>query len=118
MTDETIGNADVNSAGQRAERRHADRRRDLRYPFTAAVEVFEPQSQTKLNGRTPDISVGGCYVDTINPLPVSTSIKIRLTKDGIIFEADAKVVLCHAGMGMGVCFFLPYPGKAGFFRNG
>ena len=67
-----IPNADLNSEGQRMEHRKAERRRDLRYPFTAAVEVFEPQSQSKLTARTSDISLGGCYVDTINPLPVST----------------------------------------------
>src|SRR5450432_1170190 len=78
---------------ERIDRRQGERRRDLRYPFTAAVEAVEPKSQTKLNARTSDISLGGCYVDTINPFPVSSVIKIRLIKDGVTFEADAKVVL-------------------------
>src|ERR1700689_4106534 len=86
---------------QDVEQRQAERRRDLRYPLTAPAEVFEPLSQTKLRARISDISLGGCYVDTINPFPVSTVVKIRLTKEGTTFEADASVMLSQVGLGMG-----------------
>ena len=117
MPDDKI-RRDGYSEVQRSERRQNERRRDLQFPFTAAVEALEPQSQTKLSGRTSDISLGGRYVDTINPFPMATVIKIRLTKEGVTFEADAKVVLSQVGMGMSVAFTSPVPQQARIFRSG
>jgi PilZ domain len=89
---------------RRVERRQDERREHVRFPFTAAVEAVEPQSDIKLRGRTADISSGGCYVDTISPFILGTTIKIRLTKGGVVFEAEATVVLSQVGMGMGIAF--------------
>jgi PilZ domain len=92
------------SSTQGADRRQDERREHVRFPFTAAVEAVEPRSDIKLRGRTSDISSGGCYVDTISPFILGTTIKIRLTKGGVIFEAEAIVVLSQVGMGMGIAF--------------
>jgi hypothetical protein len=77
---------------ERTDRRQGERRRDLRYPFTAAVEAVEPKSQTKLNARTSDISLGRCYVDTINPfledaeLNLSDSFRVLLAQPKLELE--------------------------------
>ena len=81
-----------------------ERRRDSRYPFTATVEIVEPESQTRIQGRTSDLSRGGCYVDTIIPLSAGSIVKMHLTKEMRTFEAQAEVVYSLAGMGMGVKF--------------
>src|ERR1035438_3981818 len=99
------------------ERRKNERRRDLRFPFTASVDAVEPKSETKIGGRTSDISSGGCYVDTICPFPVETIIKVRLTKDKVTFEADAKVVISQVGMGMGVAFISAMPQQIRIFQK-
>jgi hypothetical protein len=91
------------------ERRESERRFHVRYPFIASVEAIEPQSHATLKGRISDLGFGGCYVDTMNPFAVGTIIKIRLTKDEAAFEADAKVMFSHAGMGMGVAFVSTVP---------
>ncbi len=54
--------------------------------------------------RSSDLSRRGCYLDTINPLPLGTVVKLRLTKDGKTFEAQATVVRAQPGMGMHVMF--------------
>lgn len=54
--------------------------------------------------RSSDLSRRGCYLDTINPLPLGTVVKLRLTKDGRTFEAQATVVRALPGMGMHVMF--------------
>jgi len=81
-----------------------ERRRHARYPFTATVEAVETKSQTRINGRTSDLSRGGCYVDTISSFPVGSIVKMRLTKEARSLEAQAEVVYSLTGMGMGVKF--------------
>jgi hypothetical protein len=81
-----------------------ERRRGVRYQFTATVEVVDLKSQTRMQARTSDLSKGGCYVDTTSPFPVGTTVKVRLTKDNRCFEAKAKVVYSLVGMGMGLAF--------------
>ena len=81
-----------------------ERRRHARYPFTGAVEAFEPESQTRIQGRTADLSESGCYVDAMNPLPAETRVRIRITREQRSFESRATVVYSVAGMGMGLQF--------------
>ena len=81
------------------------------------MDAIEPKSKAKISGRSSDVSQGGCCVDTISPFPVNTIIKIRLTKDGVSFEADAKVVLSQVGMGMGVAFVSAMPQHFQIFQK-
>jgi hypothetical protein len=81
-----------------------ERRRHTRYPITAAVEAVERQSQTRIQGRTSDLSRGGCYVDTISSFPAGSVVTMRLTKETRSFEVQAEVVYSLTGMGMGVKF--------------
>jgi PilZ domain len=82
----------------------AERRRYARYPFTGTLEAVEPDSQTRIHGRTADLSEGGCYVDTLNPFPAQTRVKVRITREKRSFESQATVVYSVAGMGMGLQF--------------
>jgi hypothetical protein len=81
-----------------------EHRRHTRFPLTAFVEALEPKSDVQISGRSSDVSLGGCYVDTLNPFPEGTVIRIRLTKENLSFEANAKVAFSQIGMGMGVAF--------------
>jgi hypothetical protein len=109
MVDAEAGNRDGTSEAGGTERRQSERRRHLRFPFTASVEAIENQSRVKLSGRISDLGLGGCYVDTINPFAVGTVIKIRLSKENVTFESNAKVVFSQVGMGMGVAFISAVP---------
>jgi PilZ domain len=82
----------------------AERRSHPRYPCTAAAEIVDAVAGARIHGRTSDIGRGGCYVDTINPFPVGTAVKIHLTKDDQSFVAQAKVVYGMSGLGMGLMF--------------
>jgi hypothetical protein len=94
-----------------------ERRRNLRYPFSATVEAIENQSGTKIVGRTSDLGLGGCYVDTISPFPVGTEAKIRITRDNESFDAQAKVVFSMVGMGMGLAFVSAQPKQVRLFQR-
>lgn len=82
----------------------SERRRHGRHSFTAAVEALEAKSQTRMIGRTSDLSQGGCYIDAINSFSAGSIMKMRLTKDACTVETQAEVVYSSPGMGMGVKF--------------
>jgi hypothetical protein len=79
-------------------------RRDQRYPFIASAELLEENSGARMNTRISDLSFGGCYVDTVNPLPDGTLVHLRIFTETHSFEAPATVVYSHAYLGMGMMF--------------
>jgi PilZ domain len=81
-----------------------ERRAAPRIAMVLAAEVVELAQRAKLAGRTADISASGCYVDTLNPLPKDSQVRIRLTHHSEIFEALGRVVYVSPGLGMGVIF--------------
>jgi hypothetical protein len=82
----------------------SERRQHVRYSFTATLEAFEPESQTRIQGRTADLSSGGCYVDMMSPFPDQTRLNVRITREARSFECRATVVYSVTGMGMGLRF--------------
>ena len=75
-----------------------------RCPFVASAEVTELSSGTLLSGRTSEIGLGGCYVDSLNPFPEGTHVKLKILRDQGVFETKARVAYCHARFGMGLAF--------------
>ncbi len=82
----------------------SERRQFPRYSFTGTFEATEPNSETRIHGRTADLSEGGCYADTMSPLPAGTVVKVRISKENRSFESQATVAYAVAGMGMGLRF--------------
>ena len=81
-----------------------ERRASIRYPFTAAAEVLDLRSKTRVAGRCSDLSLGGCYVDTLSPLAVGSNVTVRIHRELREFEAAATVSYAHVSMGMGLAF--------------
>ncbi|HET6144451.1 MAG TPA: PilZ domain-containing protein [Candidatus Acidoferrales bacterium] len=81
-----------------------ERRRMARYSFIATAEVRDLRSQTRIAGRCSDLSMGGCYVDTLAPLAVGSLTRVSIHHDSREFSANAVVVYAHPSMGMGVTF--------------
>jgi PilZ domain len=87
MVDETKA-----PAGPAAPRRAADRRTQLRYKFSADAEISEEKSGTRMEARIDDISERGCHAETNSPFSLGTETKIRISKGGDSFSAQARVV--------------------------
>jgi hypothetical protein len=84
---------------------HAAKRRSVRRcPLVASAEVTELGSGTVLSGRTSELALGGCYVDSLNPFPEGTLVGLRILRDQGIFTTKAKVVYCDTNFGMGLAF--------------
>ena len=94
-----------------------ERRQAPRFPFIASAEVFEETAGTRLAARISDISVTGCYVDTINPLVDGTAVRLKILTESHVFEAPAKVVYSVAHLGMGLKFGEVLPNSLGVLQN-
>jgi hypothetical protein len=79
-------------------------RRELRYKFSAIVELLEDGSGDRIEGYVRNLSLKGCYVDMNCSVPAGTVARIRITKGTNSFEAQVRVVFSHAGKGMGLLF--------------
>jgi hypothetical protein len=82
----------------------SERRRAPRYPIIADAEVTEIATETKLGAKTSDLSLGGCFLDTLNPSPEGTEIVVRISRGDTTFTARGRVVFLFPNMGMGVMF--------------
>ena len=81
-----------------------DRRDAQRLPLILAVEIVEIDSGTRLSARTSDVSRTGCYVDTLNPIPTGTVVRVKFEHDGEQLDLLARVVYVSPRLGMGVRF--------------
>lgn len=81
-----------------------ERRQSPRYPFHAEAEVTEEESKAKLTAKVSELSVNGCYVDMVNPLPQGTAVMVKIFTETEFVEARAVVVYSHPNMGMGIAF--------------
>ncbi len=79
----------------------SERRQAPRYPFIAEAVVTEISSDTKLIAKTGDLSIGGCFLDMLNPTPQGTQVRVRISHDGATFTALGSVAFILPNMGMG-----------------
>jgi hypothetical protein len=84
-----------------------ERRDAPRYPFICPVELTDLRGDARISARTSDLSLHGCYIDTLNPFPEGTRVRLRLTKSDRRLELRARVTCCHMGSGMGLVFEQP-----------
>jgi len=81
-----------------------NKRNELRVSLIAAAEITEVATGTRLSARTSDLSRTGCYIDTLNPTPAKTIVRVRLTHGGEELDLPGRVVYMSPGLGMGVRF--------------
>ena len=81
-----------------------ERRRTPRVPFVASAELLEVNTGIRLNARVSELSLLGCYVNTVNPLPQGTKVYVKVFTSEYFIEAPATVKYTHPSMGMGLEF--------------
>lgn len=82
----------------------AERRDARRQSFICPAELIEISGSARIAARTADLSLNGCYIDTLNPFPVGTRVRLQLTKSDLRVEFFARVTSCHMASGMGLIF--------------
>jgi hypothetical protein len=81
-----------------------ERRSTGRKQLILPAEVVEVDSGARLSARTSDVSRAGCYVDTLNPTPTGTVVRVKLAHEGQELDLLARVVYVSPRLGMGVRF--------------
>jgi hypothetical protein len=81
-----------------------DRRQHQRYAFSATAEVVDLVSGARLSTRAADLNLKGCYLDSLNPLPIGSKVRVRIRSHGAELTCTAVVRDSQPGMGMGVAF--------------
>src|SRR5258708_3670201 len=81
-----------------------NRRRFLRHKISFPLEFRDERVNTPMRVNATDISGNGCYVETVMPLPVSTSLRLEFWIEEERISASAIVRTRDPGVGMGVEF--------------
>jgi len=76
-----------------------DRRRFQRYTCDIGAAI-QGDNGTRVWARCTDISRGGCYLETMSPMPVGATLTLLLEE----IESKATVTTSHPGVGMGLKF--------------
>lgn len=82
----------------------SERREVPRYPFVASAEQIDVNTGTQLSARVSELSLKGCYLDTLNPFPQGTQIRLVIFHCDATFTALATVIYSVRNLGMGVLF--------------
>jgi hypothetical protein len=81
-----------------------NRRRFQRHKISFPLELRDERVNTPLRLNATDISGNGCYVETVMPLPVGTTLKADFWLDQERVSTSATVRTRDPGVGMGVEF--------------
>lgn len=101
---ETLKSTLIRGSADSLSSEEIDRRLDLRHQFTTEATVTEETSGGRIFTRTADIGRGGCFVDTLLPLPVGSNVRVTLYRGNKTLEAPGTVVYSQSGLGMGIAF--------------
>ena len=75
-----------------------------RYTFRCEVDVYQNGSTAPLHGVMSDISLTGCYIETITPEPAGTRLDVAFSARGKQYRVAGIVRVVHPTMGMGIQF--------------
>jgi hypothetical protein len=91
--------------------RFAEKRSVPRYPFSGRAVVLEPLTRVQLPAQVSEISVKGCYLESVDGLPKSTVVQLLIHRDDSTFKSWGRVVYVHPGVGSGIEFFDTAPAQ-------
>jgi len=81
-----------------------ERRKMGRVAFTEPAEIMDVVSGTRFLLRTTDIGPGGCFLDALSPLPISSRVRVTIHYGLTTFRAEKRVVYSQPNLGMGIAF--------------
>ena len=79
----------------------AKRRANPRFSFFAEAEVTLHDG-TSVLGQISELSSRGCYIDILQPIPIGTELRLRISDGTISSELPGKVIYMHSGGGLGI----------------
>ncbi len=82
----------------------AERRRYPRYQCSGTVQLGKEGTAPHVWVRLADIGLGGCYVETLSPLPLQTNVEFVIQADELEIRGQGKVRTLHPSVGNGIAF--------------
>ena len=80
-------------------------RRGLRFSFSAAAEIAPENSPSaSVAVRVAQLSLQGCYLETLSPFAADTPVFVKIFNGGEYFESKAVVLYVKPASGMGLTF--------------
>ncbi len=98
---EAMNDSDQNQSSSSEQK--PERRACPRVKVKVPVELFVPDSDIPQRCATSDLSEAGCYIETMFPFPIGTTLEMSLQIDGTVL-AVGKVVTCDPQVGNGIEF--------------
>jgi len=84
--------------------RQDNRRKSQRHKISFPLELRDERVNTPMRVNATDISGNGCYVETVMPMPVSTSLRVEFWMEEERMSGSAIVRTRDPGVGMGIEF--------------
>jgi PilZ domain-containing protein len=72
-----------------------------RFSFLADAEIVL-RDGTSIPTQLDEVSLRGCYLDTLEPIPVGTRFLLKIGEGRKAFEVQGKVIYTHSGSGLGI----------------
>ncbi len=69
-----------------------------------AAQIALQNGSVRMTATLTDISLGGCYVEMLSPLPVDTFVDIAISPDDKTLQLSGRVRSSQTNFGMGVSF--------------
>ena len=86
-----------------------ERSRAVRQPFIANVIVTEVGTEKQIPGVVRNLTLFGCYVETVAPFTPGAKVRLTITHKGQKFTVLGKVAHAVASKGMGISFTSTQP---------
>lgn len=83
---------------------HPNRRRFMRLKLRVPLEIHVDTSAAPMRLATSDLSLGGCYIETIFPFPIGTVLDLRMNINDATLPIEATVVTSDPQVGNGIIF--------------
>ena len=80
---------------------YAVKRTNPRFSFFADAEVTL-RDGTGVLAQVAELSSRGCYIDTLEPIPTRTELRLRICDGVSTCELHGKVLYLHSGGGFGI----------------
>jgi hypothetical protein len=81
-----------------------ERRRYERFPCCGGAQIWAGSGEFQRWATVASISLGGCYLQTLDPLSIRSRMRLMLAVRQYSFAAVAEVVTSEPGTGMGLRF--------------
>jgi hypothetical protein len=84
-----------------AETPFTQKRTNPRFSFFANAEITL-KDETLVRAQLVELSSRGCYLGTLEPIPIGTEFRLRISDGTRTCELQGKVIYLHSSSGLGI----------------